>query len=117
MDGLMKYIAGKKYRTDMGNNPVCTCLFADDDTVVMRWDGNRHVFHEKPEVFERNHYDEYKEPVVEKVTRNLIRYKNECSSILLMKPDWNPMKKDPYEFHGNVEITFTDGKLTDVRII
>lgn len=103
----MTFEVGKTYSNKRTRDHAKVLLIVGDE-VVLRWAGEGRCIVAQQDWF-KDTWFEYKEPVVEKITR-LFCKDNTCGYYTTDLP------KSFYQV-GKVEFTVTDGKLTNVEII
>jgi hypothetical protein len=110
--GKEMFEAGKKYVVGQGT-PVATCLYADDLTVVMRYDGNKHVLNSQPINFVKSGWVEYVEP---KVLTTELFVRSDGAEIWLN--DGSISKKYPdNNTIGKIRITHVEGSGLAVEVV
>lgn len=113
------FVVGKKYIKAFN---VYECLgvhlFRNGSVAgVMRFDGRTDEPNDMGDIPHVHAYSsdwkEHHELVVEKITRSVHEYQRGCDDgYCISKGDMSGLHK-----LGNIELTITDGKLTDVRIV
>jgi hypothetical protein len=65
------------------------------------------------------YWEEYREPVIRRVTKRLLQFKGKdiSESLHTIPTDFAFRQYNDYIHYGKIEFVFTDDKLTDVRIV